>query len=135
MTRMVDFRKMISAAGAVFALLLVAGTASVQAQDTGAPPWGEFLRQFKRDKLLKKPYHMEPAEGDLAGPKGLASKIRARELDVGNVGQRVGDNEGAALVGERPDRLGDFLLAGVIEFFQSHAHRSVAVREVDANRG
>lgn len=84
MTRMVDFRKAMTAAVAVFALLLVSGTASVQAQDKGAPPWGEFLSQFKRDKLLKKPYHMEPAEGDLAGPKGLASKIRARELDVPN---------------------------------------------------
>jgi YHS domain-containing protein len=81
---MVEFRKKITAAAAVVGLLLVSDTACVQAQDKGAPPWGEFLSQFKRDKLLKKPYHMEPAEGDLAGPKGLASKIRARELDVPN---------------------------------------------------
>ncbi len=82
MTRMVDCRRWIAAAVAVLVLQLSGVT--VQAQDAGAPPWGEFLKQFNRDKLLKKPFHMEPAEGDLGGPKGLASKIRARELDVPN---------------------------------------------------
>lgn len=50
------------------------------AQDKGAPPWGEFLKQFKKDRLLKMPFHMDPEEG----VKGLAAKIRARELDVPN---------------------------------------------------
>ena len=50
------------------------------AQDKGAPPWGEFLKRFKKDPLLKKPFHMSP-EGEV---KGLSSKIRARELDVPN---------------------------------------------------
>lgn len=53
---------------------------SATAQDKGAPPWGEFLRQFNKDRLLKMPYHMDPEEG----VKGLAAKIRARELDVPN---------------------------------------------------
>ena len=50
------------------------------AQDKGAPPWGEFLKRFNKDPLLKMPYHMDPEEG----VKGLASKIRARELDIPN---------------------------------------------------
>lgn len=50
------------------------------AQDKGAPPWGEFLKRFKKDPLLKEPFHMSP-EGEV---KGLSSKIRARELDVPN---------------------------------------------------
>lgn len=50
------------------------------AQDTGAPPWGEWLRRFNKDPLLKKPFHMSP-ESEV---KGLSSKIRARELDVPN---------------------------------------------------
>ena len=50
------------------------------AQDKGAPPWGEFLRRFEKDRLLKLPYHM----AEETTPKGLASKIRARELDVPN---------------------------------------------------
>lgn len=50
------------------------------AQDKGAPPWGEFLKRFEKDKLLKLPYYME----EETTPKGLASKIRARELDVPN---------------------------------------------------
>lgn len=50
------------------------------AQDAGAPPWGEFLKRFEKDRLLKKPFHMMP-ETEV---KGLASKIRARELDVPN---------------------------------------------------
>ncbi len=52
----------------------------VFAQDKGAPPWGEFLKRFNKDPLLKMPYHMDPEEG----VKGLASKIRARELDIPN---------------------------------------------------
>ncbi|MEY2724385.1 MAG: hypothetical protein RLZZ458_252 [Planctomycetota bacterium] len=82
MTRMVDYRRWIAAAVAVLALQF--SCALLQAQDTGAPPWGEFLKQFNKDKFLKKPFHMEPTEGDLGGPKGLAAKIRARELDVPN---------------------------------------------------
>lgn len=42
--------------------------------------WGELLRQFKRDPLLKKPFHMQP-ETDI---KGLAAKIRSQELDIPN---------------------------------------------------
>ncbi|MEZ6127233.1 MAG: hypothetical protein R3C59_00960 [Planctomycetaceae bacterium] len=51
-----------------------------QTADKGAPPWGEFLRQFRRDRLLKKPFHMIP-ETEV---NGLASKLRARELDIPN---------------------------------------------------
>ncbi len=68
---------------AVVTLLTVFPFVSSQssvAQDAGAPPWGEFLRRFNRDPLLKKPFHMDPAEN----VKGLASKIRARELDIPN---------------------------------------------------
>ncbi|MBL8816360.1 MAG: YHS domain-containing protein [Planctomyces sp.] len=54
---------------------------TINAQDTGAPKWGEFLKRFDKDPLLKPPFHNEAAE---AGPKGLASKIRARELDIPN---------------------------------------------------
>jgi YHS domain-containing protein len=61
-------------------VVVLAGSGTIVAQDKGAPPWGEFLKQFEKDKLLKKPYHMDPEEG----VKGLASKIRARELDVPN---------------------------------------------------
>lgn len=50
------------------------------AQDKGAPPWGEFLRKFGKDKLLKPPY----ANAEDATPKGLASKLRAREIDIPN---------------------------------------------------
>lgn len=53
---------------------------SSPAQDKGASPWGEFLKRFGRDKLLKPPFAM----ADEGTPKGLASKIRARELDVPN---------------------------------------------------
>lgn len=68
-------------AAAVAIVFAAAGSmSSVSAQDKGAPPWGEFLKQFKKDPLLKKPYHMDPEEG----VKGLASKIRARELDIPN---------------------------------------------------
>jgi YHS domain-containing protein len=64
-----------------FLLAVVFGSpAFCPAQDTGAPPWGEFLKRFEKDKLLKKPFHMMP-ESEV---KGLASKIRARELDVPN---------------------------------------------------
>ncbi|MFO0979259.1 MAG: YHS domain-containing protein [Planctomycetaceae bacterium] len=49
--------------------------------DKGAPKWGEFLRRFNKDPLLKPPFHNEEAE---KGPKGLASKLRARELDIPN---------------------------------------------------
>ena len=49
-------------------------------QDKGEPPWGEFLKRFNKDPLLKKPFHMSP-ETEV---KGLSSKIRARELDVPN---------------------------------------------------
>lgn len=82
MTRTVDCRRWMAAAAAVLVLQL--GGTEIQAQDGGAPPWGEFLKQFNKDRLLKKPFHMEAAEGDQGGPKGLASKIRARELDVPN---------------------------------------------------
>jgi YHS domain-containing protein len=50
------------------------------AQDEGAPPWGIFLKKFGKDKLLKPPF----AEAPEATPKGLAAKIRARELDIPN---------------------------------------------------
>ena len=55
-------------------------TASSYAQDKGAPPWGEFLKRFKKDPLLKEPFHMSEA----SEVKGLAAKIRARELDIPN---------------------------------------------------
>lgn len=61
------------------AVICIAAPASF-AQDAGAPPWGEFLRRFKKDPLLKKPFHMSP-ESEV---KGLSSKIRARELDIPN---------------------------------------------------
>lgn len=60
-------------------LSLVFATPS-HAQDEGAPPWGIFLRKFGRDRLLKPPF----AEAPEATPKGLAAKIRARELDIPN---------------------------------------------------
>ena len=50
------------------------------AQDKSAPPWGEFLKRFNKDPLLKKPFHM----AEETEVKGLSSKIRARELDVPN---------------------------------------------------
>ena len=53
---------------------------TAHSQDAGAPRWGEWLRQFKRDRLLKKPYHKHPEDE----VKGLASKLRARELDIPN---------------------------------------------------
>ena len=67
------------------ALLCLAGSAALApkaalAQDDGAPKWGKWLRQFNRDRLLKPPFHNAPEDT----PKGLASKIRARELDVKN---------------------------------------------------
>lgn len=62
------------------AVLLALNAGTVSAQDKGAPPWGEFLRRFNKDRLLKEPFHMDPEEG----VKGLASKIRARELDIPN---------------------------------------------------
>ncbi len=65
---------------AVLFIASLAGGPECSAQDAGAPPWGEWLRQFKRDRLLRKPFHMMP-ETEV---KGLASKIRARELDVPN---------------------------------------------------
>lgn len=64
----------------VTAVVLVSTGGISFAQDAGAPPWGEFLKRFKKDPLLKKPFHMMPE----AEVKGLASKIRARELDVPN---------------------------------------------------
>lgn len=63
----------------VFAIPFV-GEMTCSAQDAGAPPWGEFLKRFEKDRLLKKPFHMMP-ETEV---KGLASKIRARELDIPN---------------------------------------------------
>jgi YHS domain-containing protein len=70
-----------------FSRLLIFGLAvfctasqALHAQDAGAPKWGEYLRRFKRDPLLKKPFHMSP-ETEV---KGLSSKIRARELDIPN---------------------------------------------------
>ncbi len=65
---------------AVFFVISVFGGKSCIAQDTGAPPWGEFLKRFEKDPLLKKPYHMMPD----TEVKGLASKTRARELDIPN---------------------------------------------------
>jgi YHS domain-containing protein len=61
-------------------VLIVGASACIQAQDAGAPRWGEYLKKFNKDKLLKKPFHME---GD-DKLKGLASRIRARELDIPN---------------------------------------------------
>jgi len=65
----------------IFTLVAFFATISPNyAQDKGAPPWGEFLKRFNKDPLLKKPFHMSP-ETEV---KGLSSKIRARELDVPN---------------------------------------------------
>lgn len=82
MTRMVDFFGCVARWVPATALMCVAMTCagSLQAQDSGAPPWGEFLRQFGKDPLLKKAFHQQ----DEKEPKGLAAKIRARELDVPN---------------------------------------------------
>ena len=55
-------------------ILFCATTPSIFAQDKGEPPWGEFLKKFNKDPLLKKPFHMAPD----SEVKGLASKIRAR---------------------------------------------------------
>ncbi len=63
----------------VFATMFVSAPLA-QCQDAGAPKWGEWLRQFRRDKLLKKPFHNHPEDE----VKGLASKLRARELDIPN---------------------------------------------------
>ncbi len=78
---------MCSRAHHTFAKFLIVGitvfcaaTPAGFAQDQAAPPWGEFLRRFNKDPLLKKPFHMSP-ETEV---KGLSSKIRARELDVPN---------------------------------------------------
>lgn len=60
--------------------VLCTASPAVFSQDKGAPPWGEFLKRFNKDPLLKKPFHMSP-ETEV---KGLSSKIRARELDVPN---------------------------------------------------
>lgn len=60
-----------------FSLVLVSTS---HAQDEGAPAWGKFLKRFGKDKLLKPPF----AEAAETTPKGLAAKIRARELDVPN---------------------------------------------------
>jgi YHS domain-containing protein len=60
--------------------VIFAATPAAFGQDAGAPPWGEYLRRFKKDPLLKKPFHMSP-ESEV---KGLSSKIRARELDIPN---------------------------------------------------
>lgn len=61
-----------------------AGSATTSfAQDKGAPPWGEFLPKGRWpgfDKLLRKPFRMAPEEE----VKGLAAKLRARELDIPN---------------------------------------------------
>ncbi len=64
----------------VTAIVLMASAGTSVAQDAGAPPWGEFLKRFQKDPLLKKPFHMMPEDE----VKGLASKIRARELDIPN---------------------------------------------------
>lgn len=61
-------------------LLVFCTTPACYSQDKAAPPWGEFLKRFNKDPLLKKPFHMSP-ETEV---KGLSSKIRARELDVPN---------------------------------------------------
>ncbi|MEQ9406580.1 MAG: YHS domain-containing protein [Fuerstiella sp.] len=75
-----SIRKVVSA----FTLAAVVGvTSAPQAvcQDEGAPPWGDWLQNhWKNDRLLKDPFRMHPEEV----PKGLASKLRARELDIGN---------------------------------------------------
>ncbi len=68
------------AAGVLVAVLFSGTDVHVRGQDKGAPPWGEFLRRFNKDRLLKPPFHNDPEEG----VKGLASKIRARELDIPN---------------------------------------------------
>ncbi|TWT50083.1 YHS domain protein [Thalassoglobus neptunius] len=76
-------RRTPSRAAKVFLCLMCLTTGFVsisEAQDKGAPPWGEFLRRFEKDRLLKEPFHM----AEETTPKGLASKIRARELDVPN---------------------------------------------------
>ncbi|MEZ6062588.1 MAG: hypothetical protein R3C19_19775 [Planctomycetaceae bacterium] len=76
-----------------FALLTVCvfDTTVVTAQDAGGPPWGEWLKSplradcFKtwrrrRDPLLNEPFIKEGEDT----PKGLASKLRAREVDIPN---------------------------------------------------
>ena len=54
----------------------------VRAQDAGEPQWGSFLKKRLQrvDKLLRSPFRDAPEED----PKGLASKLRARELDIPN---------------------------------------------------
>lgn len=62
---------------------VLAMPATAPAQDKEAPPWGEFLRKGRWpgfDKLLKRPFRMAP-ETEV---KGLAAKLRARELDIPN---------------------------------------------------
>lgn len=81
MTRRTPARARVTALLSLVCLTMVfAPTATSEAQDGGAPPWGEFLRRFNRDRLLKPPF----ANAEEETPKGLASKIRARELDVPN---------------------------------------------------
>lgn len=56
---------------------------TAQSQDKKAPPWGEFLRQGRWpgfDRLLRRPFRMSPEDE----VKGLAAKLRARELDIPN---------------------------------------------------
>ncbi|APZ94312.1 YHS domain-containing protein [Fuerstiella marisgermanici] len=68
---------------AAFTLVFVATifiSPSAHCQDEGAPKWGKWIREFRRDKLLKKPFHNSPEDE----VKGLASKLRARELDIPN---------------------------------------------------
>ena len=84
MTRKVTGKYIFSCAACLAILCASVSTDPAFGQDQGAPPWGEFLKRFNKDRLLKPPYHMEEAEGEKGGPKGLASKIRARELDVPN---------------------------------------------------
>ena len=66
----------------LFACLLLSPQIAVS-QDKEAPPWGEFLRQGRWpgfDRLLRRPFRMAP-ETEV---KGLAAKLRARELDIPN---------------------------------------------------
>lgn len=66
----------------LFAVLSLSPTPTL-AQDKEAPPWGEFLRQGRWpgfDRLLRRPFRLSP-ETEV---KGLAAKLRARELDIPN---------------------------------------------------
>jgi YHS domain-containing protein len=79
----IHFKSSCLSAGACLLLCFALCPQSAVSQDKEAPPWGEFLRQGRWpgfDRLLRRPFRMAP-ETDV---KGLAAKLRARELDIPN---------------------------------------------------